>query len=505
MSLKTKRNRKKRIDNGVLPESEVFAPMPRVKAPLKQPTPTTVLTESDVLVNRLYNAVSSTSRRIEELFGVTHSGKRDTGKVFGYPEAEERNFALYWQYYKYQDVCGRIIDMLPKSCWRDGAIIKDTGDETILEDEVKQLKRLGLFRALERADILNRIGSYSMLYIGIPDNKLPSEPLEKVGRLNPGDIFFSEYAEPAIQISSTEQNKKSPRYGLPVMYTLTPSGNPTTGGYGEAEQRAPIKVHYTRVVRLAENALGNPLFGRSTLENILNRMIDLQKTLGGSAESYFANAMQKLLMNIKPDADSDTIDMDELQALAEKFTNNMMNFLAADGVDMKTVGVAHADPRGTVEMLQEFLSSATGYPIRILFGKGPGDRAGFQDKASYNTLVGDRQDSPCAGWLEQVFEILNLAGYFELPDGWYIDWPPMEAMDDLTISEVQKNRADAASAMITAISQFQMGGLDNILNLTELLEKVASLEIETKALPAFEPEPLDSEPTEGDDPSNGDE
>ena len=90
---------------------------------------------------------------------------------------------------------------------------------------------------------------------------------------------------------------------MPLIYNLNAGGyggtNSTTAS--QIMKRETIQVHYTRVIHVAEGLLENDVLGTPRLEPIVNRLIDLEKIVGGGSEIFFLNARGGIHMNQQPE------------------------------------------------------------------------------------------------------------------------------------------------------------------------------------------------------------
>ena len=146
----------------------------------------------------------ATSRGINASgIGSTEDGTRNLWTLFKYSKAP--TFDTYWQKYSRQDIAHRIVVDMPRQCWRDVPEIEDK------DTELQTLKSMGAFRALEKADILNRIGSLSVLYVGVPDGLKSEEPLGKANATAMREVYFTPYPEDGVQVSDVDSDPASPR------------------------------------------------------------------------------------------------------------------------------------------------------------------------------------------------------------------------------------------------------------------------------------------------------
>lgn len=404
--------------------------------------------------------------------GISNNGSRDLWSIFGYNR--NRTFDLYYQYYRYNDVGSRVVTSLPKSCWRDGFTVRDANEDEVLENEIAVLVQRKLLRWLENADILNRIGELSVLYIGLPDGGDLTQPIGAVSGAKLEQVYFSAFSQPGVTITKYNDDVTSERYGLPEIYSLQQVPRETNSNV--VSQTKPIEVHWSRVIHMAEGALDNSLVGLPALEPILNRLHDLNKTIGGAAEAYFRNARGKIAYKAD-ESFAGFRNEDEQNAFREQaaaFQNNWQDTISLVGVEAKGIDTPHHDPMNSAKIALQAISGQTGIPIRILTGEGAGQLAGNEDKASYNQLISDRQELLCADWVTQIMQRLEMAGLIEWQEDFVIDWPELEALSENDKSEVRQRNANAFNQIAQALSSM---ALDGVANPEEVIEKLLDIEI----------------------------
>jgi hypothetical protein len=203
---------------------------------------------------------------------------------------------------------------------------------------------------------------------------------------------------------------------------------------------------------MSEGALDNGIYGAPALEAVANRLVDLNKTIGGSAEAYYRNAAKKFTMDIDKEASISATDIAALDETAREWINGWKDFIGMRGAKIHSQSVDQITPKDTVTVALQAISGATGIPIRILTGEGAGQLAGNEDKASYNQLISDRQTQVCEPWFLGALRPLDTAGLLELPETFFLDWPVPEAMDEKTKSEVELNEAKTAEATARAVA-----------------------------------------------------
>lgn len=389
-------------------------------------------------------------------FGMSPNGKRNYNELFGY--GDQLDYQDYKGMYERGGYANVIVSLFPKLCWRDIPEIK-VGDDVALKDELIALKKAGFFSAMEKADIANRIGRFSVLFIGVPDGMDPSLP---IGSANKGDfkgMYFNVYEEDGIEVVKYDTDPASPRFNLPELYTLQVLVNGDSKLQGNVTART---VHYSRVVHLAEGALSSRLEGVSSLKAPWNALIDKNKVRGSSAEAYYRNARQKLSLETANGAKSsgDTEARKALKENVENFQNGFEDTLRLNNMTANMLQPGMVSPRDSFDVSTEDAAGTSGIPVRYLTTKAGGTVTGSEDKAALNGRVMDRQDQECTLWLLDALKIMDNAGILELPENAEVTWPVQSSLSEKEASESSKNKADAFKAVADGLSTV---GADEVL------------------------------------------
>lgn len=442
---------------------------------------TNEMQQADSYLGTILNTVKNLSRRLTSgnMFGISPNGKRNYNEIFGYGD-----FLVYEDYYgmyKRGGIAGVVVGKVAKSCWRDMPEIK-VGDTVILEEQLLKLKNKKFFKALERADILNRIGNFSIMLIGLPDGVDLHLPVGSAKKDSFDSMYFNVYGYNGIEITQTDSDPASPRFGLPVLYQLQ-----VINIDNAQRKETPITslvVHYSRVIHMAEGALDSSIEGMSSLEQPWNALTDKEKTRGSSAEAYYRNARQKLALEIADGSKpmTDPVAKAALKENVEQFQNGHEDVLRLHNMKANMLQPSMASPRDTFDICVEEISGTSGIPVRILTGKGGGTLTGSEDKATWNALVQDRQDQECTVYLLDALAVMAEAGIIDLPEGVKVVWPVQSSLSEKEASESSKNKGEAFKAVadglstiggdeVVAASVFKAVGLEDIdiddINLTD--------------------------------------
>src|SRR3990167_967174 len=235
--------------------------------------------------------------KLAAALGQTFGGDRDMYTVLGYKKVLDYDYfdALYTR----QDIAGRIVDLPAQSTWKKGPEVRDT-DNPDVETEFEMaweslVRKLRVWHYFRRADQVAGIGQYGVLFLGLPG------PLESpAARVNgpEGLMYLSVYSQRAASVSKFVSDTADPRFGLPEMYTVdfsNPEKNQLLSGSGKGvllrgTGMREQKVHWTRVIHIADGLVEDEVYGMPRLQRVANLMEDLAKTVGGSAEMFWQAA-----------------------------------------------------------------------------------------------------------------------------------------------------------------------------------------------------------------------
>lgn len=462
----------------------------------------------DLANEQIRSRTSSFVNRLGTLLGMSQNGKRNLYDVYGYDEnlGGDDGFQRMYAYARRQGIANRLTFGVARTCWRDGfEVLSDPDNEESqqLVDELQILNKKGLINKLEQADILNRIGRFSVLLVGIPDGGKPlSEPLTAVPNADLSKVYFKAFAYDGVTINTLDTDKTSERFGLPEIYQVQ-RGAQRTDNQKDVSQNQALLVHWTRLVHLNENALDSEIEGMGTLEPIFNRILDLEKATGGSAEAYFRNARGKIAYEIDKDFAAGLLgDKTKKEAFDEgvqKFSNEWQDHTMAAGATVKTLPTPQESPLDTVKVSLWEISGYTGYPIRVLTGEGSGQLAGSEDQLAVNQITADRQRVVCSVWAMAVLEIFERAGMLKIDPSWSVVFRQQRAATEIQQADIDNKKADTLSKITAAKTSMGGDGLDIESALDEL--GLGNIKVDADALMALEDDDLDDEidpqPTEG--------
>lgn len=418
----------------------------------EQKDPNMHLLAARMAAQMIQNAGTSTvaRRTLANALGQQFGDDRDLYYVLGYKK--ELTIADYEERWSRQDIADRVVRAFPEATWKGRPEVYETEDPdevTAFEEswarhlasfsprrpEMRRKQGSKVWSYLRRVDILAGIGRYAVLYVGLDDSDDPSRPVE------PGEnrrvLYHQPFRESNVGIVRRVTNRKDPRFGLPEMYSLDPG----TG--------ATFNAHYTRVVHVADNTEESDVFGVPRMKKVFNRLMDIEKIAGPSAEAFWRNVYPGLSFEMDPMVELKAEDRAALQDEIEEYVHGMNRYLMLQGIETKQLRSQPTDPMAALTAQVNLISSQTGIPSRILMGSERGELASTQDRENWNDRIDERRANfaePCI--LEPYIDLLLDAGVLQPPtdeEGWSVRWPAHAAMTQTERSEVDLNRAKTLS------------------------------------------------------------
>ena len=391
---------------------------------------------------RLYTMASTLVARatIARQLGQSFGGDRDLYTALGYYSTQQLTYSIYKGIYDRQDVATRIVDAPTDESWRKRPeLVENLDDETTFEKEWKMLQEdLDVYGALNRTEKLAGIGKYAVLLVGFDDVHTPMGLREPVG--SPGKILYLRpYSEGNATIKTWDQDPTSKNYARPLTYGLTAATAERTG-------TTELIVHYTRVIHIARNTLEDDILGTPELQNVFNRLQDLEKVAGGSGEMYWKGAFPGYNFSVDKDAQVGVQNLDDLQDEIEDYMHKLNRYVRTRGVTVESLEQQVADPTGHANLLLELIAIAKGMPVRILKGSERGELSSGQDATEWNNKVEARQTNFVTPKVIRPFVNLVLEHDIisEPADGTYeVIWPPVHEPSEKDKAEGAKEASEA--------------------------------------------------------------
>lgn len=443
--------------------------------------------------------------------------KRDLDSECGYPN--QITTEMYKEMYERNDVASRVVGLYPSESWKhDPEIYEDENEDTktTFEKAVENLiKRHNVWSYLQRGDEMSGIGEFGIILLGFDDGAELSKPVpgvtaerlefdgedsnqktaeddeeeelptkESARKVEEAEavaftpkrklLYMRVLDQSLVTISQYETNPASPRYGRPTMYQLT-MGDVKPG---QVEVKL-TDVHWTRILHLADNCKSNEVIGTPRQKKVFNRLLDIRKVGGGSAEMFWKGAFPGFSFEVNPDIASEVV-FDEgvksgLRKEFEDYSNGLQRYLATKGVTVKSLATQVADPGPHLESQLDLICIALTCPKRIFMGSERGELASSQDEGNWDDQMLRRQDkynSP--NIVYPFFDRLIMAGCLPMPEnpaGYTCWWPPLT-------KETDTEKAEKASKITDALAKYVAGNVTTLVPPLEYFTNFLGLPLE---------------------------
>ena len=414
--------------------------------------------------------------RVAARLGKSFNNNRKLYEVCGYKK--ELEYTDYLAKYDRQDIAARIVDAPPATTWKVVPIVKedDNEDNTTQFEESWDLlvKRMRVFHYLERIDKLSGIGRFGILLIGVKGGKPLNTPLENGSLKDQKDIIYLKpFSEGYVDIVEWETDPSNERFGKPKMYEVDLSSDLANAKFSIGKTR----VHYTRVIHIAENLLEDEVFGEPRLKKVFNRLEDLEKIAAGGAEMFWQGAYGGLHAVVRDGWQFLREDLDRLDENLQEYVHGLRRLVQTEGMTLNRIGADFGDPKNIFDVIISLIGGKTRIPKRILLGSERGELASSQDENNWFGYIQERRANHAEPNILRAFIDWCIdKGALPEPQGendkYQIEWPPLYEMSDV-------ERADLAFKYATAIKTYTgQSGSESLVPPAEFRVKYLGLDAE---------------------------
>jgi hypothetical protein len=280
-------------------------------------------------------------------------------------------------------------------------------------------------------------------------------------------LYIRVFPQSLVEVINRDTDPRSPRFGQPTLYNVTfndPREETTVAG----SSTSTLAVHWTRVIHVADNTGSSEVFGVPRMRPVLNRLLDLRKLYGGSAEMYWRGAFPGISLETHPQLGTEVdVDQESIKDTMEAYMNGLQRYLNPIGMTAKTLAPQVVDPTSQINVQIEAICIKLGIPKRVFMGSERGELASSQDDAAWNDRLRARQKFYVTPKIIVPFvDRLIAAGVLPEPaEGYCVYWP------DLT-SQTQVERANVMMTITQALSQYVGGMVDQIIPRKDYLTRI---------------------------------
>lgn len=400
--------------------------------------------------------------------GLSFDGARDVYASAGYDK--QIDFAKYLSRYLRQGVAKRVVNIVADESWRlDPDVLDGLDEEKGTEDTefATAWKYLaaggqieagetqpGLLHYMHRLDRVAGVGHYAILFLGLDDGKKAEEPaeFESLKAVGVGGLLYvSVYDEGSARILEYDNNPQSPRFGRPNLYSID---------VVNGTSKSTFRVHWTRVLHVADGALTDDFTGTPRLEAAWNELISLEKVIAAVGEAGYRLLIPTIIFSTREGYKLPEVDprmppdkQAEVQAAIEARSDQMdevvhgqRHILEIDGMEPTILQGTLQDPTPSVQTLIDLISAATGIPQRLLLGSERGNLASEQDEANWAKVVESRQGKfVTASIIRPLINRLIWLGILPLPrsGSFVVKHKPLLQSKQTELATVATTMADA--------------------------------------------------------------
>lgn len=422
----------------------------------------------NMMVSSMVDNMASTSSSRSALarrLGYEYQGDRDVYTALGY--SKTLLFDDYMAKYERGDMARRIVKEPVQATWRSVPAVNETlpdekreeGQRTPFElawDALVSDKRLKVWHNIRKVDLVSGIGRWGVMFLGLDDARDRAgfaEPTQKGSKL----LYLTPLNESQAQVSSTVNDPTDPRFGEPEFYqlqfesgtdaTIGTRTTPTASDQAGVSTSQSVRVHWSRVIHVAEEADESGVVGTPRLQAVFNRLIDLDRVVGSSGEAFWRNAFPLMQFKLESGDDQysdDVQDLDTLKTQIDNLVHRWERYIRTRGVTIEQLEVDTARPKESFEVIVSVVSSTTGIPQRILLGSERGELASTQDQTQYGVVIEERRKQYIEPVLmDEFISRLIMIGILPSPAvGWTYLWPDVFTPSEKDKAEVAKNRTE---------------------------------------------------------------
>lgn len=391
----------------------------------------------------------------------------DIDKECGYPAVIETHH--YEKFFTRGDIAQRVVSLFPTESWEDDPEVYENESDT--ETEFEKAWKLLLdtfypFSVLQRIDIMSGVGRYGVLLLGFGDGQTLATPVSGVsvdGKPSTTNtaknelIYLRPFDETFVTISELETDVSNPRFGKPKIYRVSFATD--KGQVAGQSNENVLDVHWSRIIHVADNRYNSEVYGQPRMKLVYNRLLDLRKLAGGSAEMFWKGGFPGLSIEAMPQVAGEEIEFDEksIAEQVEKYQAGLQRYLGITGATAKSLAPNVADPTAAITAQLKLIATAMAVPWRILIGSEAAQLASEQDSRAWSRRINKRRLSYINPDLLRPFiNRLIDAGALPRPKAYIIDWPGLNESEG-------KEKAEIAQLQSTAMASYVSSGCDVLM------------------------------------------
>jgi hypothetical protein len=384
------------------------------------------------------------------------------------------------------DVAATVVNIWPDECFAAYPDLYETEDPDItpFEEAWAELAEQTLpWHYLHRVDRLSGVANFGALFLGLDDGLSFDRPgsgfnLTGETRANARQsklLYIRAFDQTAVKVDEWETDRRNPRFGMPRFYTIDFADPLARHGVSVAGASNGLptvreKVHWTRVVHVADNCQSSEAFGTPRCQQVYNRLMDIRKVAGSSAEMFYKGGFPGYQFKTYPEMISEGIVNKTLvRQEVEAYQQGLQRFLSAVGGEWGSLAPQVADPSPNLIQQLTLLCATIRVPLRIFLGTEAGHLASTQDAGTWKERLRGRQKNYLEPRLVRPFvnRLMDL-GCLPRVKKFIVEWRDLKTLGD-------KDQADVALKKTQAFMQYVSGKVFTVLGPRLFLTAVIGL------------------------------
>lgn len=402
----------------------------------------------------------------------TTKGEEDVDEECGYPD--HVTFRMYKRMYVREGIARRVVNINPIESWSVHPWVYETeavghrADTPFELDWLRLQNKFNIFGKLQRLDEISGIGTYGVLLIGIDDGRTLDRPVAGINEdgeeskvRNPKKrnlLWLMPFDQGEAKIEKLQDDPESKRFGRPLYYNIEFNDPKSPKGLKGKTQL----VHWSRVIHVADNCSSSDIFGTPRMQPCYNYLLNIRKTLGGSAEMFWKGGFPGIAVQSTPGSDVE-LDKASIEKQMTQYMKHLRRFLAGENVEFKTLAPNIEPPETHVNAQIMAVCISIDVPQRVFMGTEEARMASIMDTEMRNKKVHSRQAIHCEPnilrqlvdrfLLMQCIEPLKKKDLRGLKDNipkdptYIVGWPDLYAISG-------KDKADMTGVLVKALAEY---------------------------------------------------
>jgi phage-related protein (TIGR01555 family) len=265
----------------------------------------------------------------------------------------------------------------------------------------KPLSALNTKSVFTQAAIFERLFGWSIIIIGFVDHgKSLADPVKQAQEIE--DLAVYSPMSFKVQTSEEDKDPTSPRFGLPIFYTLNRGGT-----------AAQEKVHFSRVIHLATRLIDHAYIGHSVLEAIYDDLTVWRNIRWGMGQTLFRYGSGFPDVTVEGANQKDLDDLEDSKQFESLQARTYFLHNKKTTLDFKGLQGRALDPGPYCNPIMESFSTGTGIPLAVLRGAQAGALTGSEvNEREYFKVISAAQ-SLYEPFIWQLIDILLETGQIQ--------------------------------------------------------------------------------------------